>query len=139
MQAVGSGQTAAGTFKLFASISNGANTLPLAVNHSSYLDNGTAYTAEIYTSLVPINKENPTAVSVLKYLAIERNNRASPGTAIYDIKLLTDEDYTLGTYITIFANEQEPANRTNGNAWSRSGIGEHPIVSAGVHLHRGMR
>lgn len=102
---VGVGQTAAGTVKLFLS----RDGKPLAVNHSNYQDDGTAYEAELQTNLYPINKANPTSVSVLEYVATERN-----GIELSDVAQLTDEDYTTGTYTSLFVNEEDPPNRTPG-------------------------
>lgn len=101
----GSGQTAAGAFRLFIAKGN----KPLVVNHSSYQDDGSSYTAALYTNLYPINKDNPTGVGVLDWIAVERNT-----VALTDVSYLTDEDFTSGTYTSIVANEVDPANRTPG-------------------------
>lgn len=103
---VGIGQTAAGTFKLFlAQLGK-----PLAVDHATYQDNGSSYIAELYTNLIQINRDNPSSISVLEYIGTERNS-----IALSDVKYLTDADYTTGNYSSIFANEVDPANRTNGS------------------------
>lgn len=107
IESIGSGQTAAGTFKLFL----GRSGKPLALDITVFQDEAVSYIAELYTNLTPINKDNPTAVSVLEYIGVERNN-----IALTDVSALTDEDPASGTYVSIFANEQEPANRTNGTA-----------------------
>lgn len=105
---VGSGQTAAGTFKLFASGRASAE-VPLVVNHSNYQDDGASYIAEVYMGLYQINPDNPTSVGCMQYIGVERN-----AIALTDASYLTDEDFTTGTYTSVFANEKDPANRTNG-------------------------
>lgn len=109
LTSVGSGQTAAGTFKLWAARFDSANNVVLAVDHTTYQDENSSYTAELYTNLIQVNRDNPTAVSVLEYIGLERN-----AVALTDVGNLTDEDFTTGTYTSIFANESEPANRANG-------------------------
>lgn len=105
IEAVGFGQTAAGTFKLFL----GQDAKPLAMDLTSYLDNDASYAAELYTNLITINKDNPTAVGAMQYVAVERNS-----VDLEDIAYLTDEDYTTGIYTSIIANGNDPMNRTNG-------------------------
>ncbi len=104
---VAAGQTAAGTTQLFL----GKGNKPLVVNLANWQDDGSSFTAELYTGLYTINKRNPTSVGVLQYVGTERNN-----VGISDVKYLTDEDPASGTYTSIVANIVDPANRTNGTA-----------------------
>jgi len=105
IESVGFGQTASATFKLFL----GQTGQVLAMNLATYQDNAVSYTAELYTNLIPISKENPTSVAAMQYIGIERN-----AVELDDIGNLTDEDYTTGIYTSIIGNESDPANRTNG-------------------------
>ena len=109
LQSVGVGQTVAGTVKLFAGKSDGTNSLPLSINHSTYADIETGYTAALVINSQRMNPDNPTSVSNPEYVAIERNAEECS-----DVSLLTDEDYTTGAYTSIFINEKDPPNRTPG-------------------------
>ena len=109
LNSVGMGQIAAGTFRMFVGINNATNAYPLYINHADYQDRGSSFIAELYTNLAQINKDNPTAVSVLEYIGTELN-----AIALTDVKYLVDDDFTTGTYTSIFANETAPANRSNG-------------------------
>jgi hypothetical protein len=104
-EAIGAGQTAAGTFKLFL----GAAGEPLTVNHSAYLDDGVSYEVGIKTNLMTINSEQPTGVGVLEYVGIERNT-----VILENMAYLVDEDYRTGAYTSIVGNEIDPPYRTNG-------------------------
>lgn len=104
-EAIGTGQTAAGAVKLFLSIS----AKPMTVNHSNYQDNASTYIAELYSNLLPVNKDNPVSVGVLKQVGVERNS-----VALTDVKYLSDEDPASGSYVSIFTNERDPDNRTAG-------------------------
>lgn len=107
--AVYTAQIAAGSFRLLVAETVGAANLTLYVNHADWSDAGVAYLPALYVNLFPINRDNPTSVSVLEYVSIERN--ALP---LSDVGLLTDDDFTTGVYVSIFANETDPANRING-------------------------
>lgn len=112
VRSVGVGQTAAGTIKLFCgAFSNDLLTMyPLVLDTTTFQDGGGfSYDAKIYTNLMQVNRDNPTSVGVLEYIGVERN-----AIALTDVSRLTDEDYTTGSYTSIFANESAPANRTNG-------------------------
>jgi hypothetical protein len=106
---IGSVQTAAGVFKLLAGVFNGTNIEVRVVDHTTFADAGVPYAPESRLNLVQVNRDNPTSVGVLEYVGVERNN-----VALSDVGMLTDEDFTTGIYTSIFANETEPANRTNG-------------------------
>ncbi len=105
IHSVYSGQTAAGTVQLFL----GRNNKPLVLDTTLNRDESVAFTAELYTNLFSINKENPTSSGVMQYVSVERN-----AVELADVAYLTDEDYRTGTYTSIFANETDASNRTPG-------------------------
>lgn len=109
-QAIGSGETAAGTYRLFLGRTSGGATKPLRLTVSTYQDDGANYTAQATLNLLPVgNEERPMELGALEYVGIERNS-----VALSDVGILVDEDPSGATFTSIFGNEAAPANRTNG-------------------------
>jgi hypothetical protein len=84
-----SGETAAGTHKLFL----GRGGHPLAMNYSSYQDEGSSYTASLTLGLISLlDPDRPEQVAVIEYIGLERNS-----IDITTVKYLLDEDPLQGT------------------------------------------
>lgn len=99
-----SGQTAAGTVKLFL----GRSQKPLVLG-TAYQDDGASYTASFTTNLfdmVPYG--DPSAYGVLDHVAIETGS-----VPAYEVKYLTDEDPSGATYTPTVVGVDAP-NRTQG-------------------------
>jgi hypothetical protein len=101
-----SAETAVGTTDLFIS-RNGTKVLKL--NSTTYQDDGNSYTGAGRTNLFPITgkQENPDWVGLVDTFSVERNT-----VALADVKQLNDDDPSLGTYTSIFANEIDPPKRS---------------------------
>lgn len=110
--AIESVETAAGTWELL--IGRGA-AKPLKMSFSTYQDDGSSYTADVTTNLIPVVRQgNPSEYGVVQYISIERN-----AVALSNVQYLLDEDPTTGTYVSVAAaaistNPVTPPGRTAG-------------------------
>jgi len=109
--AVGVGQTADGTHRLFLGRTNGSTNVPLRMNTSNFQDQGSNYTANITTALLTMVEEgNPMERGNLQHVIIERN-AVSPS----DVLRAFDEDPTAATFTSIAANSKDPPGRDQGS------------------------
>jgi hypothetical protein len=108
MEAIRSGETAPGTWKLFL----GRAGKPLAMNLTAYQDETVSYTATATIGLVDIVEDEPDALGAVFRVSVERNSVANSA-----VGLLTDEDPSGASYTDLAAisgNPSDPHARTNG-------------------------
>jgi len=108
--AIGVGQTADGTHRLFLGRTSGTTNKPLRMNTSTFSDDSTAYTANIITNLMDIApKENPMMRGNIEHVILERNV-----ASISDISLIYDEEPKSGTFTALTRKTNDPHGRTPG-------------------------
>lgn len=108
MEAIYSGETAAGTWKLLL----GRGGKPLAMNLTTYQDEGSNYAASATLGLIDIVLDKPDSLGSVVHVGVERNSVANSA-----VGLLTDEDPSGATYTalaSISGNPVDPWARTNG-------------------------
>lgn len=108
LETIQSGETSAGTWKLFL----GRSGKPLAMNAASYLDEGSSFTGSVTLNLMDIVDDQPDARGSVFHVGVERNAIANSS-----VGLLTDEDPTTGTYTNlalIDGNPTEDPTRVQG-------------------------
>ena len=105
--ALHAGEVAAGSQKLFLA----KNGRILTLNRSSYLDEGSAFTASVTTNAFAVLPDaDPNADAAVETLVIERDKHA-----ISTVGVLTDEDpVTDSPTFTTLTNSTDPVNRTQG-------------------------
>ena len=103
-----SGETATAVYSLLL----GRSRRPLVLDTTIFQDLALSFTAGLRTNLMELGQgKGPGEVGNLEYVAVERNAQA-----LGDVGFLQDEDTATGTYTTIFANRQDPPNRTQGSS-----------------------
>ncbi len=67
------------------------------------------FTSELRLNLFPINTDNPTGISSVEYIAVERNKQP-----LSDVSVIIDDKPSTGTYRSLWDNEREPPYRVAG-------------------------
>ena len=107
--AVGRGETANGTHRLFLGRTNGSTNVPLRMNTATFQDESTNYSANIITNLLDFtDPDNPRQVGQLESIIVERNSIVPS-----NVTFLFDEDPKTGTF-TAAASAKDTPNRTAG-------------------------
>jgi|SRR5581483_2453354 len=106
--AICSAETAQGVYTLLRSTSSGTQVLNMST--ASYQDAGVSYSESLTTGLMDLwEGQGVTEVGFIERVAIERNT-----VALSDVAVLQDDDPSQGSFTSIFGNETDPPDRTQG-------------------------
>lgn len=107
--AIHSGETSPGAYTLLRTTN--AGTRVLSMSPSTFTDNGSTYSENLISCLMELSDgKGPGEVGVTEFVAIDRNT-----VALSDVLVLTDDDPAQGTFVSVFSNEINPPDRTQGS------------------------
>jgi hypothetical protein len=108
--AIYAGETANGTHRLLLGRTSGSTNKPLRMNPTTFQDDSSSYTANVYTGLFVVSP-NPMGRGHLENVILERSTVA-PSTAV---RLFDEDPAVTGSYTAITSGAKAPPNRTQGS------------------------